>query len=108
MDFTSYGYCDLVLDSEHVFRRAIIFLRPKRALVLNLNKLHRSTKSIWTAAKTALDHILNSELTANLVKPFMTVLVSHDGCACDDSQLLGMQPTNLGNQLLGQPIGKEL
>src|SRR4029077_5161888 len=72
------------------------------------DKLGGDSQAVWSAANTALDHVLNREFSRDLVYPLIAVLVSHHRSAGDHAQLFGMQSTKLRNQLFRQAVSEVL
>src|SRR6267142_338296 len=77
-------------------------------LVVHLKELDSHAQMIPAPSKAVFQHILNREVTSNLVQALVTMFVSHHGGSRDDSQLLRMKPAQLCNHLLGQTVGEVL
>src|SRR5882757_5872023 len=77
-------------------------------LVPHLKKLDSDAQMIPASAKAVFQHILNREVTSNLVQALVTAFVSHHRGSRDDSQLLRMKPAQLFNHLFRQTIRKVL
>src|SRR5712671_6258808 len=77
-------------------------------LVVHLKELDSHAQMIPASSKAVFQHILNREVTSNLVQALVTAFVSHHRGSRDDSQLLRMKPAQLCNHLLGQAVRKVL
>src|SRR5215472_12287434 len=97
LNFPGHSLCHVFLHREDVFCTAVIALRPKMGLVLYSNKLYGEAQAVGAASEAAFQHILDGELTTNLIQTLVTVLVPHDRGSRDHTQLLGTQAPQLGN-----------
>ena len=77
-------------------------------LVLHLKELDSHAQMIPAPSKAVFQHILNREVTSNLVQALVTVFVSHHGGSRDDSQLFRVKPPQLCNHLFRQAVRKVL
>src|SRR5467141_1024306 len=77
-------------------------------LILHLKKLDSDPQMVPAPSKAVFQHILNREVTSNLVQALVTVFVSHHGGSRDDSQLFRVKPPQLCNRLFRQAVRKVL
>src|ERR1700736_4066512 len=79
-------------------------MRPKVRLVLDLNQLGGDADVAGIAPNAALQHVLDAQFTTDLRDGRLAVRVMHYGGPCDDAQMLRIEASELGNQLLGEAV----
>ena len=68
----------------------------------------RYTDASRLALSASFQQVVDAQLAAALVDRRVAGLVAHHRCACDDAQALRVEPSELGNHLLGKPVGEVL
>ena len=100
------GRRHLVLDGKDVLQLAVVALRPDMRLGLAVDELHGDAHAIRRLAHAAFDHVVDAEVPRDLLQLHRLALVHEHGVAGDDEQVA--EARQLGDDVLGQPVGEEL
>ena len=97
---------DLVLDGEDVGEIAVIATRPDVQARQSVDQLDGDAHAVVVLAHTAFDDVAHPQLPSHLGDVYRAVLVDEGRVACDHRQAGNAR--EVGDQILGQPIGEVL
>src|SRR5216684_7916819 len=92
LDLPGYGSSYIIFQTENISGAIVVILSPQMTLVFHLKKLDSDAQMIPARTKAVFQHILDREVTSNLVQALVTAFVSHHRGSRDDSQLFRMKP----------------
>src|SRR5229473_3073984 len=67
LDFSGYGSSYVIFQTENISGAIVVILTPQMSLVLHLKKLDSDAQMIPARTKAVFQHILDREVTSNLV-----------------------------------------
>ena len=102
------GARHLALQREHVLQVALVALGPELRLVAGLDQLGGDADPAGVVADAALDDVVHAQVAPDRGDVAARALVPHRRGARDHRQALGLQASELGDHLLGQPFAEVL
>src|SRR5436853_377190 len=87
-DLFSHCPCDLFLQSNGVTDMPVVAVSPDMHLVRGTDKLGANTHLVPIAPDTALQDVIDSQFSCDLLRAFRCTFVSHRGRACDHAELI--------------------